>query len=276
MSTSVPLYEPDISHLITEDEEPVDNIFSEKQQRLLTEPLYSSWPGPGQNRKFLACSNVGIFYIARNPAIVPDMLLSLDIEAHPDWWAKEHRSYFLWEFGKSPEVVIEIVSNNVGEERTGKFDKYARVHALYYAIFDPEQILSEELLGIYRLNGFRYEPFEIGNFPEVGLGLTLWEGEFEGMTNRWIRWVDAAGNLIPTGRERALLEHAEKEKERAEKEKERAEKEKERAEKEKERAEKEKERAEKEKERLEKEAALARVERLADALRKLGTDPDKI
>ena len=33
---------PDIDDLVTEDDIPVDNIFSEKQQRLLTEPLYSS------------------------------------------------------------------------------------------------------------------------------------------------------------------------------------------------------------------------------------------
>ncbi len=31
---------PDVSHLITEDDTPVDNLFSEKQQRLLTRPLY--------------------------------------------------------------------------------------------------------------------------------------------------------------------------------------------------------------------------------------------
>ncbi len=29
---------------------------------------------------------------------------------------KKHRSYFMWEFGKPPEVVIEIVSNREGEE----------------------------------------------------------------------------------------------------------------------------------------------------------------
>ena len=38
---------PDTSHLITEDDTPVDNFLSEKNQRLLTEPLYSSWAGPG-------------------------------------------------------------------------------------------------------------------------------------------------------------------------------------------------------------------------------------
>ena len=37
--------EPDLSALVTEDDTPVDNIYSEKQQRLLTEPLFSGWGG---------------------------------------------------------------------------------------------------------------------------------------------------------------------------------------------------------------------------------------
>jgi len=61
-----PVDEPYIEHLITEDDEPVDNVFSEKQQRLLTGPLYSSWSGPGEGRKFLACANVGVFNVPRN------------------------------------------------------------------------------------------------------------------------------------------------------------------------------------------------------------------
>jgi len=48
-----------IQHLITEDDTPVDNLPSEKQQRLLTEPLYSAWSGPGAGRTFLAAANVG-------------------------------------------------------------------------------------------------------------------------------------------------------------------------------------------------------------------------
>ena len=38
--------EREMENLITEDDTPVDNILSEKQQRLLTEPLYSAWAGP--------------------------------------------------------------------------------------------------------------------------------------------------------------------------------------------------------------------------------------
>ena len=47
----------DIETLVTEDDTPVD-MRSEKQQRLLTSPLYSFWSGPGGGRSFVAAANV--------------------------------------------------------------------------------------------------------------------------------------------------------------------------------------------------------------------------
>ena len=35
---------PDLSHIVTEDDCPVDNRFSERQQRLLPHLLFTSWP----------------------------------------------------------------------------------------------------------------------------------------------------------------------------------------------------------------------------------------
>src|SRR5229473_7405843 len=114
----------DVNNLITEDDTPVDNLFSEKQQRLLTEPLYSSWAGPAgptdARRKFLAAANVGLFPSVHQPPLVPDVFLSLDVEVAEDWYDKSHRSYFFWEFGKAPEAVIEIVSNQKGHELGSK------------------------------------------------------------------------------------------------------------------------------------------------------------
>lgn len=40
----------------------------------------------------------------------------------------------------------------------------------------------------------------------VGLGLTLWEGAFEGVTGTWLRWCDRDGQVIPTGVEGRELE----------------------------------------------------------------------
>src|SRR5262245_1437811 len=83
--------EPDLDLLVTEDDTPVDSIFTEKQQRLLTEPLYSSWAGPGEGRLFLALANVGWFYASKQPVVVPDCLLSLDAAPAGALTAREGR-----------------------------------------------------------------------------------------------------------------------------------------------------------------------------------------
>jgi len=241
------------AHLITEDDEPVDNLFSEKQQRLLTESLYTSWSGPGDSRPFLVTANVGLFMVNQNPAIVPDVLLSLDVVMPDDWWVTEGRSYAVWQLGKTPDLVVEIVSNTKGDELGDKLKKYEQMRIPIYVILDPNQQIQDELLAIYVLNGFGYhklEPIPAYRFPEIGLGLTLWEGAFEGRSAQWLRWTDLNGKLIATGDEQRI----------------RAEQEKERAEQEKERAEQESIRAEQEK---------ARAERLAAQLRSAGIEPEQ-
>ena len=221
MSPSVVDTMPDIQDLITEDDTPVDNLPSEKQQRLLTEPLYSAWAGPGEGRPFLAAANVGIFYQVHHPAIVPDMFLSLDVQVAADWWQREHRSYFLWEFGKPPELVLEIVSNTVGEEDGRKKHTYAQIRINYYVIYDPLRQVMPDVLTVYRLRDFGYERQDTAQFPMLKLGLTLWEGQFEGKHDTWLRWTDEHGVLTPTGKERAeqeqqRAEHAEQRAEHAE------------------------------------------------------------
>jgi len=253
MLEPLPDVAPDIDALITEDDTPVDNLPSEKQQRLLTEPLYSSWRGPGENRPFLAAANVGVFSQTRTPAIVPDMFLSLDVTVAQEWWRKEHRSYFIWEFGKPPDLVLEIVSNTEGGEDTEKRRKYAWMRVPFYVIYDPQRQVMAEVLTIYRLQGLQYERQETAQLDCLKLGLTLWEGEFEGKVDQWLRWTDEQGVLIPTGKERA-----EQERLRADQEQQRAEQERQRAEQAEQRA----------------EQADQRAERLAALLRQAGIDPE--
>lgn len=200
-------YPPDISHLITEEDTPV-NTFSEKQQRLLVEPLYTAWAGGPERRPFLAQANVGLFNRAHNPPVVPDMLLSLDVEAAGDLWAKENRSYLIWEFGKPPDVVVEIVSNLEGNEAGRKMRTYSRIRVSYYAIFDPQKLLSDKVLRLHELRGSEYHLKANTVLTEMGLSLLLWEGVFEQSQALWLRWADAAGNLIPTGAELAAQERA--------------------------------------------------------------------
>lgn len=219
---------PDISHIETEDDTPADNIFSAKQQRLLVEPLYSSLP---IDYPFLADANVGIFYQLHTPPLVPDMLLSLEVEVNDDWWPKEHRSYFIWEFGKPPDVVIEVVSNKKGGELLRKLRNYARIGARYYVIFDPQTLLQDQPLAVYELHARGYQIRPDYLLPEVELSLTLWEGSYEGGRGPWLRWCDLNGVLILTGAEQAEYERrrAEEERKRAEGEHKRAEEERKRA-----------------------------------------------
>jgi hypothetical protein len=266
--------ELDISHLVLEDDTPVDNFQSEVQQRLLVEPLYSSKALPSP---FLAAANIGLFYKLKGDPIVPDAFLSLGVQRAEDWTQKENRSYLVWEFGKVPEVCIKIVSNRIGNELTlsrkaqqegktvCKKDLYAQIGVAYYVVFDPlqrlqgQQEMNNALLRVWTISPGGYTELTssegistVGQsvwLEAAGIGLTLWEGQFEEAVNRlWLRWCDRTGKVIPTGAEGKEIERQAKEIERQAKEIER-------------------QRADE---------AAAKAERLAERLRSLGIDPDQV
>ncbi|MBK8256100.1 MAG: Uma2 family endonuclease [Polyangiaceae bacterium] len=262
----------DVSHIITEDDTPVDNIASERQMRLLVDPLYAGWEGPsasdGSARTFVAMANVGLFTVPKNTPLVPDVLVSLDVTFADNIWAKENRTYFVWEFGKTPDLVVEVVSNREGGELDRKLRGYERARVGIYVVYDPEHLLSPHTLQCWELKGSTYIPCE-PVFRDFKLKLEEWSGTYGGITSTWLRWHRFDGTVLPTGAERAAYE-----KRRAEAEKQRAEAERDRAESEKQRAEAERDRAESEKQRAE--AERERAERMAAKLRELGIDPTKL
>lgn len=136
----------------------------------------------------------------------------------------------MWEFGKLPEVCIEIVSNQEGDElmlsnksrqkgkTIAKKELYAQIAVRYYVVFDPlRQIqganeMDGALLRVWSISPDGYPELtsphgirEIGQsvwLNAVGIGLTLWEGQFEEeVTRLWLRWCDREGRVIPTGAE---------------------------------------------------------------------------
>ena len=242
---------PDISHLVTEDDTPVDNFQSAQQQRLLVEPLYSCSVLP---LPFIADANVGLFYKLKGDPIVPDIFVSLGVQRPEDFSQKQNRSYFVWEFGKVPEVCVEIVSNQEGNELTlskkaqqvakkaCKKDIYAQIGVPYYVVFDPlQQIQGKDdmngaLLRVWTISAVGYTELSpsqgiitVGQFvwlEAVGLGLTLWSGQFEEeVTRLWLRWCDQDGQPIPTGAEAREIERqrADSERQKADSERQRAE-----------------------------------------------------
>ena len=287
LSTDLKLKRPiDVSHLVIEDDKPVDNMHSAQQQRFLVQVLYDSDAVP---QPFLAETNVGLFYDPEEEPIVPDMLLSLGVQRADDYSQKKNRSYFVWEIGKFPEVCIEIVSNKEGDEvnlsrksirkkkTVSKKDLYAKIGILYYIVCDPLERIQAEM-GYAKARVWKLSPE--GDYPEelsqsihnigdviwleeIGLGLTLWQGQYEQKVDRaWFRWCDAEGTVYPTGAERARLANR-------------------RVELESNRAEEEKIRAEisdrsAEESRLRAESAETKARILADRLRELGINPDDL
>ncbi len=199
---------PNVDDLVIEDNTPVDNFFSAKLQRFLVEVLYSSWVSWGMKRSFVADADIGIFSSVNRPPIVPDVFVSLDVEAPQDFREKKNRTYFVWEFGKSPDVAIEIVSNREGNELGSKLRDYAFLGVTYYVVFDPLQQLGDEPLRVFGLREGEYVALEEPWLAQVGLGLTLWEGRFEGVETTWLRWCDRDGKILPTGAERAAAAEA--------------------------------------------------------------------
>jgi Uma2 family endonuclease len=272
MAQTIPALAPDeeliadveayMETLVTEDDTPVDNWFSERQRPLLVETLDNWHPvdETGAPRKFLAGSDVGVFWMLRQPPLVPDAFLSLDvqldIETPSDWWRKKNRSYFVWEHGKAPEVAIEIVSNQKGNETGTKLRDYALMGVIYYVVFDPGLHLKDELIRVFKLEGRHYVRYHDLYFPDLGIGLTLWEGSYRASPPAtWLRWCDKTGTVFPTGAELATEAKA-------------------KAAHEAERAVQEAERAAHEAERAAHEAEKARL--LAAKLRELGVDPDQV
>lgn len=256
---------PDANQLITEDDTPVDNFPSEKQQRLLTGCLYSNL----KDQSFIAAANVGIYHTSNQPAIVPDVFVSFNAQVPQNWWEKQNRCYLVWNFGKPPEIVIEVVSNKVGKELTEKFKIYEQMRVSYYVVYDPSHQLGDTTLRLYELRGMLFTEMNGFWLGQVGLGLTTWQGELEDRQDTWLRWCDVNGAILLTGDEQA-----EQERQRAEQERQRAEQEQQRAEQEQQRAEQERQRAEQEWQRAEQERQ--RADRLAAFLRSQGLDPDQL
>jgi Uma2 family endonuclease len=236
----------DYEKIITEDDAPVDNLFSERQMNLLKDSLYVSWAGPGDGRPFVAMANVGLFFAEGASPLVPDVLVSLDVELPDDPFPTPNRSYFIWRYGKPPDIVVEIVSNQKGKELGDKLLDYARLGIAYYVVYDPDQWISEQPLRIFGRQQRTFVEQSEHWLTDVELGVTLWSGSFQGMEGVWLRWCDQAGNLLLTGEERAQQEHQRAEQERL-------------------RAEQEYQRAEQE---------HLRAERLAAQLRALGIEPE--
>ncbi len=124
-------------------------------------------------------------------------------------------SYVVWDEGVSPSVIVELLSEGTDKEDLGltkaqpgkaptKWDVYEQILKVpNYVVYDR----YKDILRAYRLVQGQYQAIEIENeriwMPELKAELGLWQGEYQGITRKWLRWLDADGNWISTPEEKA-------------------------------------------------------------------------
>jgi len=147
----------------------------------------------------------------------------------PDFFAvlgvpkKERLSWVVWEEGKAPDVVIELLSEStaVRDKNEKKLIYQNQMRVPEYFWFDPFN--SDDWAGFSLQHGI-YKPIAVNVQNQLvsqylGLALTRWQGIYKGVEAVWLRWVTIEeGELLPTSDD-----IAEQERRRAEKERQRAE-----------------------------------------------------
>jgi len=78
----------------------------------------------------------------------------------------------------------------------------------FYVVFDsPSETLHERYdnqLRVFGLVNGRYQAIDVSGpeprvwFDELELGLGVWQGAYQGIEGKWLRWYDASGYWIPT------------------------------------------------------------------------------
>ena len=78
----------------------------------------------------------------------------------------------------------------------------------FYVVFDsPSETLHERYdnqLRVFGLANGRYQSIDVSGpeprvwFDELELGLGVWQGAYQGIEGKWLRWYEASGDWIST------------------------------------------------------------------------------
>lgn len=193
---------PTQDELPCDDGEPMETGRHRQQMQLLIETLKPWLRARGDG---YVAGNMFVYYslaqVRHQDFKGPDVFVVLDVPQH------ERKSWVVWEEGKPPDVVIELLSESTAEvDKTTKKRIYeSRMRVAEYFWFDP--FAPSDWAG-FRLRGDHYEPLEPDendSLPSHALGLTLtrWQGVYDDVEATWLRWATADGILLSTGEERA-------------------------------------------------------------------------
>lgn len=208
MGKEMTLVEPalvDMEWPPTEDELPCDDGVPMETQRhvlqldLLMYPLLLLWV---DRQDIFVGGNMFVYFsleqVRNRDFRGPDFFVVLGVPK------REHKSWVVWQEGKGPDLVIELLSESTAALDKGEkkqiYQDQLRVPEYFW--FDP---FSGEWAG-FALRGRVYEPIEPDaqdRLISLGLGLALvcWKGTYEGISAHWLRWATLEGDLLPTPQE---------------------------------------------------------------------------
>ncbi|MBW4551790.1 MAG: Uma2 family endonuclease [Aphanocapsa sp. GSE-SYN-MK-11-07L] len=173
-------------------------------------------------------TDLNLYYDVQNPFWHkrPDWFVAIGV---PRLYANSdlRLSYVIWDEQVNPSVIVELLSPGTDKADTAvggfpdleqvskredlgqtisaagepptKWQVYERVLKLpYYVLFDR----YSGILRAYQLVEERYQELQIlaGRIwlPDLNIGLGLWQGEYQGISRQWLRWLNDEGNWIPT------------------------------------------------------------------------------
>jgi Uma2 family endonuclease len=194
----------------TQDELPYDDGIPMEtprhaaQMRLLIESLELHW---SDRQDFFVGGNMFVYFSLRQVRNQDfrgsDFFVVLGVPR------KERKSWVVWEEEKAPNLVIEMISESTAtRDKVEKKQIYQdQLRVPEYIWFDP---FTAELAGFTTHNG-SYESMESDDqgrliSEQIGLALTLWDGTYQSITTRWLRWETPEGILLPTAQEVAEQE----------------------------------------------------------------------
>jgi len=133
----------------------------------------------------------------------PDFFVVLDVPKG------DRLSWVVWEEGKAPNVVIELLSPSTAiKDKTIKKLTYQNdVRVPEYFWFDP--LNSTDLEG-FRLENGVYQPLVFDSqsrliSQQLELALVRWQGSYRDVDAVWLRWQTLDGELLPTSYENAAI-----------------------------------------------------------------------
>lgn len=182
------------------DDIPVDNQLQHFVPVLLESILGIIW---AERQDWHFGVDMGIYYDPDQSAIAPDGFLSIGVPRIRE--ENLRPSYVLWEERTVPIFVLEVVSQTYRGEYTKKKEIYEELGVKYYTIYNPQRKRKPQL-EVYSLVERQYVLLGTESpvwLPDIGLGIGLEIGTYQGITRKWLYWYDENRERFLTPEERS-------------------------------------------------------------------------